>query len=130
MSDNKEEPKHINWINEETKILERLGINYEAHGVDPENVEPFAKILRIIGLSVVVIFVSWGLAYDWTSSRGPFEQFFKEMFGYSAPYTLLAYVLGGVFMIFGWRYRFIIGATVSTIFFNGWDIIKKFTKSI
>ena len=130
MSDEKKEPEGINWVNDEVKMLERLGLNYETHGVDPENVAPFAKIMRVIGLSIIVIFILWGLTYDWTSSRGPFEQIFYKMFGWRSPNELIAVGFSCIIATIGWRYRFIIGATSCTLFLLAWDRIKKLYQSI
>lgn len=108
----------------------RLGLSYQFPGVDPKNVPAFAKIARLIGVVLVVVFISWGLLYEWSYSRSPFEEILKE-FGIPGNYReIWALVLAGALGVVGWFYRFSLGAFFTFIVFWLLSVIGKIFKSI
>jgi len=114
----------------QVKTMERFGINYDSPGVDPENVPAFAKILRLIGVILVAAFVLWGLLYDWSHSRSPFEQLLKEFGARGRHRNVWSYELAGAFSIVGWYFRFYIGTLFASIFFLITRLLCKIFKSV
>ncbi len=116
---------------DEQSNLERLGFLYNIPGVDSENVGLFAKIGRVSGLILTASFVLWGLFYDWTRYRGPFEQFMREIGVRGSEGRLIcAWAMGAFIMALGFKYRFQIGMWFFVILFRIFDLIAKLFRKI
>ena len=124
-----EEEAEQKKLERQAATMNRLGIYYDTPGVDPENVVGFAKAFRVIGIIVLGIFIGWGAFYDWSYSRSPFEQLFKE-FGVRSNDEEWAAGLAVIISLIGWRYRFLIGVSVSTVYFWGIRMLKRIFRSI
>ncbi len=116
-------------LNSAKPMKQRLGMSYNSPEVEPEHIPTFAKTSRIIGLTLVVIFVLWGLYSDWLM-RPPFEQLLKDFGITGRNREEWSYVLAGILSVVGWYFRFYIGAIFSSIFFFIFNILKKIFKSI
>jgi hypothetical protein len=124
MSDEDEE------LRKQIETMKRLGVTFDNPAVDPENVPAFAKTARVIGVVTVAVFILWGLAYDWTSYRGPFEQLLSELGMRGDSRDVGAYILAAGIGAAGWYYRFHVGVLLTTAFFWLAGLVGKFFKSV
>lgn len=118
----KEEPKKDN--------NHRLGIDHSIPGVDKELIEPFAKIIRLIGIIVVIIFVSWGLFSEWGYRRSPFESFVIFVGFPRQDSEVFEWTLAILIFFFGWLSRFIIGNIFVVAVIKLFDFLKGIFRSI
>ena len=118
-------------MDDKTPDADRLGFLYGLPGVDAENVALFAKITRILGLLIVVSFVLWGMFYEWAYSRGPFEQFMREIGVRGSDFRYLsAWAFSALITVAGFRYRFQIGILFIGIFFRIYSVIAALFRKI
>jgi hypothetical protein len=109
----------------------RLGIFYDIDGIDPIKAELFAKTYRIVGVLVVVLFVTWGLSYglDYNGTT-PFQALARALgatYRNSAIYSLL---IGALAFFAGYYYRFYIGNLILLKIFKLWDILMSIFRKI
>ena len=107
----------------------RLGIDYELDG-DTNHVERLEKKFRVIGLTLVIVFVLWGLISNWSRSNSPFEslaQYFGASYNKEEAW---AYIIAAASFTMGTYLRFDIGALSSLLLLKIWAFIKSMFKHI
>lgn len=116
---------------DQEKYNTRLGIDYDINGIDPNFVESFAKIYRVVGLVIVTVFVIWGLSYEWShTGRSPFESLARVFgAGYSSMgfYSLL---IGVAIFSFGYYFRFSVGTLSYALIVKSWVFFMSIFRKI
>lgn len=120
---------HLGEIN--NKENARLGVIFNLGDTDPKYVEIFAKVYRIMGLVLILSFIIWGLSYDWSYNKSPFEALMYEFdVGSRNDRELFSYIMAGIILVVSFFYRFFIGATIAAIVFKVVDMVLFLFKKI
>lgn len=106
---------------------ERLGVDYDLPGVDPEYVEPFAKTVRVVGLATVLAFVIWGLFSEGRIRYGLFGDISREFsIRRETGAALIAIALSAA----GYFWRFQVGILVMAIFIWGGTLVRRLFRAV
>jgi len=120
----------VNMEEDQNKSKTRMGVDYDLEGIDPQYVESFAKIYRIVGLIITIVFVIWGVSYDWSYSDSPFESLADAFGASSRNEGLYSIFIAIACLAAGYYFRFTVGAAFGATFFKVWDIIRSIFKRI
>ncbi|TBW47618.1 hypothetical protein EZI54_22375 [Marinobacter halodurans] len=107
-----------------------LEIDHDLESIDPPYVESCAKVYRIVGLTIVIAFVIWGVNYQWSYSDSPFESLisaFGASYRHEGLYSLL---MASLIFMTGYYFRFGIGAFFVSTILKIWNISKSIFNKI
>ena|SRR5690554_3811714 len=117
----------------------RLGVDYTIREVDEELVEPFAKATRVIGAIAIVVFLAWGLFYEWSSSSwgygissstSPFQTFLMFFGPSKSEASMLQWIMAVMLFCSGWMLRFPIGNLLVVVVLKAIEIFKNIFRKI